>query len=136
MLRPYRLEREVDRALQQWLDWLPRWDPATARRRLSPCVTCPHWAAELHLPDVPHGALHALTTSLDAVITEHVRRSLSLQPFLPHDELEALRLQLRGDAAVWVVKQREQILRALDAYVEPKVQHMAALLWADLGAAG
>ncbi len=47
MLRPYRLERELDRAVAQWLDWLPRWDPASARRRLSPCVTCPGWAVEL-----------------------------------------------------------------------------------------
>ena len=133
MLRPYRLEREVDRALAQWLDWLPRWDPSTARRRLSPCATCPNWATELQLHDVPHGALHALTTSLDAVITEHVRRSLSLQPFLPHDSLEALRLQMRTEATTWVARQHAQILRALDAYVEPKVQHMAALLLADLG---
>lgn len=132
MLRPYRLERELDRAVTQWLDWLPRWDPATARRRLNPCVTCPRWADELQLDEVPHGAVHALATSLDAVITEHVRRSLALQPFLAHDAVEGLREQLRGEAIAWVTRQHDHILRALDAYVEPKVQHMAALLLADL----
>ena len=132
MLRPYRLEREIDRAVTQWLDWLPRWDPATARRRLQPCATCPQWACELQLMEVPHGALHALTTSLDGVITEHVRRSLALQPYLEQHELDAMRARLRGDAITWVVRQYPQILRALDAYVEPKVQHMAALLLADI----
>jgi hypothetical protein len=132
MLRPYRLERELDRAISQWLDWLPRWDPATTRRRLSPCVACPSWSIELGLDEVPHGALHALTTSLDAVITEHVRRSVSLQPFLSDEAIDGLRDQLRREASAWVIRQHEHISRALDAYVEPKVQHMAALLIADL----
>lgn len=135
MLRPYRLERELDRAVAQWLDWLPRWDPSTARRRLSPCVTCPGWGEDLQLEEVPHGALHALTVSLDAVITEHIRRSLALQPFLADDAIEGLRTQMRGEAIVWVTRQHTRILRALDAYVEPKVQHMAALLLADIQSA-
>ena len=132
MLRPYRLERELDRAVAQWLDWLPRWDPATTRRRLQPCATCPSWAVELDLADVPHGALHALTTSIDAVITEHVRRSLALQPFLPQESVDRQRVELRLDAVMWIARQHAQIKRSLDAYVEPKVQHMAALLFADL----
>ena len=132
MLRPYRLEREIERAVTQWLDWLPRWDPATARRRLSPCSACPVWAQELQLEDVPHGALHALTTSLDGVITEHVRRSIALQPYLSDEEVNALRDRWHGEAIAWVVRQYPQILRALDAFVEPKVQHMAALLLADI----
>lgn len=134
MLRPYRLERELDRAIAQWLDWLPRWDPATARRRLSPCVACPDWATELGFEEVPHGALHALVTSLDAVITEHVRRSVALQPFLSDEAIDGLRDSLRREAVSWVSRQHEHIARALDAFVEPKVQHMAALLFADLGA--
>ena len=132
MLRPYRLERELDRAVAQWLDWLPRWDPQSTRRRLSPCATCPTWAGQLDLEEVPHGALHALTTSLDAVITEHVRRSLALQPFLPHEDVERQREQLRTEAIGWVARQHDHVVRALDAYVEPKVQHMAAVLLADL----
>ena len=35
MLRPFRLERELDRAVGQWLDWLPRWEPLTSRPRRS-----------------------------------------------------------------------------------------------------
>ena len=135
MLRPYRLERELDRAVAQWLDWLPRWDPATTRRRLQLCVSCPSWAEELNLTEVPHGALHALTTSVDAVITEHIRRALALQPFLPDEAIEWQRAGLRADAIAWITRQHPQILRALDAYVEPKVQHMAALLFADISEA-
>ena len=135
MLRPYRLEREIDRAVTQWLDWLPRWDPATARRRLNPCTTCPAWAQELQLEDVPHGALHALTTSLDGVITEHVRRTLALQPYLSDEEVQAQRDRWHAEAITWVVRQYAQILRALDAFVEPKVQHMAAVLLADIQSA-
>lgn len=134
MLRPYRLERELDRAVSQWVDWLPRWDPSTVRRRLSPCASCPAWAQELQFEEVPHGALHALTTSLDAVVTEHVRRAVSLQPYLSDESIDAQRIQLRREAAAWVARQHEQIMRAVDAHVEPKVQHMAALLLADLEA--
>ena len=82
--------------------------------------------------EVPHGALHALTTSIDAVITEHVRRALALQPFLPVDAVERQRMELRADAVAWIARQHAQIVRAIDAFVEPKVQHMAALLLADI----
>ncbi|MDQ1531866.1 MAG: hypothetical protein QOE37_1971 [Microbacteriaceae bacterium] len=134
MLRPYRLERELDRAVAQWLAWLPRWDPAAARKRERLCPVCPNWARELDLEDVPHGALHALTTSIDALITEHIRRSLSLEPFLPQDEVDRLRQQLRADAVGWIARQRPAILRTVDAYVEPKVQHLTALLLQELDA--
>jgi hypothetical protein len=132
MLRPYRLERDIDRAVTQWLAWLPRWDPASARRRERLCPVCPNWAAALELEELPHGVLHALTTSIDALITEHVRRSLALEPFLPQDQLHRLRSQLRGDAVEWIGRQRPQILRTLDAFVEPKVQQMAEVLLQEL----
>jgi len=132
MLRPYRLERELDRAVAQWLAWLPRWDPATMRRRERLCPVCPVWGTELGLDDVPHGVLHALVVSIDGLITEHIRRSLSLEPFLPQDEVDAMRMQLRADATAWITRQKPVIERTLDAYVEPKVQHMAAMLLQDL----
>jgi hypothetical protein len=134
MLRPYRLERDLDRAVAQWLAWLPRWDPAGTRRRNGICPVCPVWAGELGFEDVPHGALHALVTSLDGLITEHVRRSLALQPFLPEEALDRLRQQLRADAGTWVARQRPTIMRTLEAYVEPKVQHLTALMLQDLEA--
>src|SRR3954462_9837205 len=85
MLRPYRLERELDRAVAQWLAWLPRWDPAAVRRRDPLFPPCPPSAAALDLRDVPHGVPHALVVSIDGLITEHIRRSLALEPFLPQD---------------------------------------------------
>jgi hypothetical protein len=73
-------------------------------------------------------------TSLDGLITEHVRRSLALQPFLPEEALDRLRQQLRADAGTWVARQRPTIMRTLEAYVEPKVQHLTALMLQDLEA--
>ena len=46
--------------------------------------------------------------------------------------MQALRDRWHNEAIAWVVRQYPQILRALDAFVEPKVQHMAALLLADI----
>jgi hypothetical protein len=74
MLRSQRLERELDRAVTQWLEWLPRWDPSVLRRTGPFCTDCPAWVAAVGLEDVPHGAVHALTTSLDALVSEHFTR--------------------------------------------------------------
>jgi hypothetical protein len=74
MLRSQRLERELDRAVTQWLDWLPRWDPAVLRRTGVLCLQCPPWVDAVGLDGVPHGAVHALVTSLDALIAEHFAR--------------------------------------------------------------
>jgi hypothetical protein len=74
MLRSQRLERELDRAVSQWLDWLPRWDPSVLRRTGPFCTTCPAWVGAVGLEGVPHGAVHALTTSLDALVAEHFTR--------------------------------------------------------------
>jgi hypothetical protein len=74
MLRSQRLERELDRAVTQWLDWLPRWDPSVIRRNGPLCSSCPSWVAAVGLDGVPHGAVHALVTSLDALVAEHFSR--------------------------------------------------------------
>jgi hypothetical protein len=74
MLRSQRLERELDRAVTQWLDWLPHWDPSVLRRTGTFCTTCPPWVDAVGLEGVPHGAVHALTTSLDALVAEHFTR--------------------------------------------------------------
>lgn len=74
MLRSQRLERELDRAVNQWLEWLPRWDPSVLRRTGTFCTDCPNWVAAVGLEGVPHGAVHALTTSLDALVAEHFSR--------------------------------------------------------------
>ena len=74
MLRSQRLERELDRAVAQWLEWLPRWDPTVLRRSGPLCMECPSWVSAVGLDGVPHGAVHALVTSLDALIAEHFAR--------------------------------------------------------------
>ena len=74
MLRSQRLERELDRAVTQWLDWLPRWDPTVLRRTGPFCTECPSWVSAVGLDGVPHGAVHALVTSLDALVAEHFAR--------------------------------------------------------------
>ncbi|HEY8591009.1 MAG TPA: hypothetical protein VIL55_15795 [Naasia sp.] len=77
VLRPYRFERELDRSIAQWLAWLPRWEPASARRRGEICSVCPRWADELGFPELPHGPLHALVTSTESLLIEHFLRSAS-----------------------------------------------------------
>jgi hypothetical protein len=74
MLRSQRLERELDRAVTQWLEWLPRWDPSVLRRTGPFCTECPAWVDAVGLDGVPHGAVHALVTSLDALVAEHFAR--------------------------------------------------------------
>ena len=98
----------------------------------APLPGLPRLGGQLGLDDVPHGVLHALTAAIDGLVTEHIRRSLALEPFLPQDDVDAMRLQLRADATAWITRQKPVILRTLDAYVEPKVQHMAALLLQEL----
>ena len=34
------LETQVDQAVESWLRWLPRWEPATHRGRVAPCRRC------------------------------------------------------------------------------------------------
>ncbi len=93
MLRPYRLERELDRAVAQWLAWLPRWEPSTARRRNEICTVCPRYVDELALDEIPHGPLHALVTSVDALLIEH---------FLRHAAARFPNLERGGLWRVWV----------------------------------
>ena len=93
MLRSQRLERELDRAVTQWLDWLPRWDPSVLRRSSPLCSDCPPWVAALSLDGVPHGAVHALVTSLDALVAEHFTRCAAA--WFPA-------LALNDDVRVWV----------------------------------
>ncbi len=79
------LELELDRALAQWVGWLPRWQPSASRRRQAACQICPTWARALEITDVPHGALHALSISLEGIVHDHftvvaLTRFPTLQP--------------------------------------------------------
>jgi len=75
VLRPYRFERELDRSVQQWLGWLPRWEPGTLRRPARICDSCPRYARPLGLDSIPHGPLHALVTSVEALVAEQFVRT-------------------------------------------------------------
>jgi hypothetical protein len=103
MLRSQRLERELDRAVAQWLDWLPRWDPSILRRTSPICSDCPAWIAALSLDGVPHGAMHALVTSLDALVAEHFTRCAAA--WFPA-------LALNDDVKVWIADGVVRIARA------------------------
>jgi hypothetical protein len=103
MLRSQRLERELDRAVTQWLDWLPRWDPSVLRRSSPLCTDCPPWIAALSLDGVPHGAVHALVTSLDALVGEHFARCAAA--WFPA-------LALNNDVKVWIADGHVRIARS------------------------
>lgn len=79
MLRPFRLERELDRAVAQWLGWLPRWDPMASPGRTGVCASCLRWTEPLGLESVPHGPVHALVTSVDALVTGYFHRCAEAQ---------------------------------------------------------
>ena len=97
MLRSQRLERELDRAVTQWLEWLPRWDPSVLRRTGPFCMECPAWVAAIGLEGVPHGAVHALVTSLDALVAEHFARCAAAWfPALALDDAWRIELQQGG----------------------------------------
>lgn len=74
LLRPYRFERELDRAFQQWLAWLPRWQPPVAPRRTPSCDLCPRFVDAFYLEDLPHGPIHWLLGAIEPLLIEQFAR--------------------------------------------------------------
>ncbi len=69
------LETQVSQAVDAWLRWLPRWEPATHRGRVAPCRRCfgsPILSAAGLGGDVPHGVQHGLSTRIKAIIDHAV----------------------------------------------------------------
>jgi hypothetical protein len=69
------LETQVSQAVDGWLRWLPRWEPATHRGRIAPCRRCfgsPVLSAAGLGTDVPHGVQHGLSTRIKTVIDQAV----------------------------------------------------------------
>ncbi|MBP2436518.1 spermidine/putrescine ABC transporter substrate-binding protein [Microbacterium amylolyticum] len=69
------VEMRVSQAVDAWLRWLPRWQPATHRGRSSVCRRClgsPVLSAAGMAEDVPHGVQHALTTRVKTIIDHEV----------------------------------------------------------------
>jgi hypothetical protein len=86
------LETQVSQAVDAWLRWLPRWEPATHRGRVAPCRRCfgsPVLSAAGLGADVPHGVQHGLSTRIktivDHAVAEYTTRNLpTLQTELDH----------------------------------------------------
>lgn len=69
------LETQVRHAVDAWLDWLPRWEPATHRGRVPVCRRClgsPILSAAGVGSDVPHGAAHGLSVRVRSIIDHAV----------------------------------------------------------------
>ncbi|WP_298039660.1 spermidine/putrescine ABC transporter substrate-binding protein [uncultured Microbacterium sp.] len=69
------LETQVDQAVEAWLRWVPRWEPATHRGRVAPCRRClgsPILSAVGIGNDVPHGVQHGLSTRIKAIVDQVV----------------------------------------------------------------
>ncbi|MFT4234618.1 MAG: spermidine/putrescine ABC transporter substrate-binding protein [Microbacterium sp.] len=69
------LETQVARAVDAWLDWLPRWQPATHHGRSTVCRRClgsPVLSAAGIGSDVPHGVQHALSTRMKTIVDHSV----------------------------------------------------------------
>lgn len=69
------LETQVSQAVDAWLRWLPRWQPATHRGRVAPCRRCfgsPVLSAAGLGSDVPHGVQHGLSTRVKTIVDQAV----------------------------------------------------------------
>lgn len=69
------LETDVSQAVDAWLRWLPRWEPATHRGRVAPCRRCfgsPVLSAAGLGSDVPHGVQHGLSTRIKTIVDRAV----------------------------------------------------------------
>ncbi|MGB3732357.1 spermidine/putrescine ABC transporter substrate-binding protein [Microbacterium sp.] len=86
------LETQVSQAVEAWLRWVPRWEPATHRGRVAPCRRClgsPILSAAGIGANVPHGVQHGLSTRIKAIVdhavAEYTARNLPmLQGELDH----------------------------------------------------
>jgi len=79
------LETQVSQAVDAWLRWLPRWEPATHRGRVAVCRRCfgsPVLSAAGLGADVPHGVQHGLSTRVKAIVdhavAEYTSRNLPM----------------------------------------------------------
>lgn len=69
------LETQVDQAVEAWLRWVPRWEPATHRGRVAPCRRClgsPILSAAGIGANVPHGVQHGLSTRIKTIVDHSV----------------------------------------------------------------
>ncbi len=85
------IETQVSQAVDAWLRWLPRWEPATHRGRVAPCRRCigsPVLSAAGLGADVPHGVQHGLSTRVKTIIDHAVAEYTSLNLPMLQAELD------------------------------------------------
>lgn len=85
------LDTQVSQAVDAWLRWLPRWEPATHRGRVAPCRRCigsPVLSAAGLGDDVPHGVQHGLSTRVKSIVDQAVAAYTSRNLPLLNSELD------------------------------------------------
>ena len=85
------LETQVSQAVDAWLAWLPRWEPATHRGRVAPCRRCfgsPVLSAAGLGADVPHGVQHGLSTRIKTIVDHGVAEYTALNLPMLQAELD------------------------------------------------
>ena len=95
------LETQVSQAVDAWLRWVPRWEPATHRGRVAPCRRClgsPILSAAGLGSDVPHGVQHGLSTRIKTIVDHAVADYTSRNLPMLQSELDqqASRNRARG----------------------------------------
>ena len=69
------METQVDQAVEAWIRWVPRWEPATHRGRVAPCRRClgsPILSAAGIGSNTPHGVQHGLSTRIKTIVDHAV----------------------------------------------------------------
>ena len=85
------LETQVDQAVEAWLRWVPRWEPATHRGRVAPCRRClgsPVLSAAGIGGNVPHGVQHGLSTRVKTIVDHAVAEYTALNLPMLQGELD------------------------------------------------
>lgn len=79
------LETQVSQAVDAWLRWVPRWEPATHHGRVAVCRRCfgsPVLSAAGLGADVPHAVQHGLSTRIktivDRAVADYTARNLPM----------------------------------------------------------
>lgn len=93
------LDTRVAQAVDAWLAWLPRWQPATHRGRRSPCRRCfgSPLLASVGIGDTaPHGVQHGLSVRLMTIIEQRVAQYTADNLPLLQSELDMQAARNRG----------------------------------------
>lgn len=93
------VEERVGAAVDAWLRWVPKWEPATHRGRARLCRRCtgsPVVQAAGIRSDVPHQVTHALVSRMQRIIDRRVDEFTAAGLPLLHAELTGEEMWRRG----------------------------------------